>query len=366
MKKILLIFIISFISRSEIKAQNARFSQIYTAPVMLNPALAGRFQGNARSGMLLSWQNSKVTSIAHQNLYLDFKKSTSKKANKNSTDYNVLNESNYWGLNINYYQYGKDLIGFTGNNIPVNASFFNLTSSYHFNLSKDARYYAGIGIQITNADANLDESRGTDYDTEISGGGFRYRRTSSGNYKSNKGYFDYSLGMYLGFQTDEHLLEMGFALYHLPQPNNDLTGDEETRLRRRFSAYTNALFKVSNNRMIVFRNVYWEEGIYQNSTTYKDSTYITAFYSGIEFVNTQSNSNSHLNWGIMTRNFQSVIPSVNYFIGNIINLRLSYEVPFNNSVHPANNAYRTELFTGITLGRKSTEIQNKFRKNNMW
>ena len=56
-----------------VNAQNSRFSQIYSAPVMLNPALSGRYTGNGRVGTLISWQNSTTTSIAHQNIYADFK-----------------------------------------------------------------------------------------------------------------------------------------------------------------------------------------------------------------------------------------------------------------------------------------------------
>jgi hypothetical protein len=348
-------------------AQNARFSQIYNAPVMLNPALSGRFIGTGRIGSLISWQNSTTTSMAHQNIYGEIKLFSEKnKKNIDTTAFNVSKEKNYFSLTLNHYQYGNDILGFTQNVTPVKAQFTSVTGAYHLNLTKDGRYYAGFGGQITNANATLDENIGTAYDQEISGGGFRYRKTTQANFKSTKGYFDIAAGLYLGFQTDEHLLEMGFAAYHLTQPENDLTGDTDSKLRRRFSAYTNAYFKASPNTLLLFRNTYWEEGIYQASSNYKDSAYITAFYSGLEVINTQPQKNVHVNFGLMTRNFQSAIPSANVFLGNQLTTKLTYEVPFNKSIHPANNAYRFEIFLGYNFNKMRNEFSARNRKNFMW
>ena len=360
------IFLFAFFLQKGL-SQNARLTQIYNAPVMLNPALSGRFIGNARAGALTSWQNSTITSIAHQNIYLETKLFNQKqRKNTDSSGYNIAKEKSYFGLTVNHYQYGNDVTGFTQNISPVKAQFTSLTGAYHFNLTKDGRYYAGFGGQVTNANATLDETIGTAYDLEVSGGAFRYRKTASGNLKTTKGYFDVNAGLYLGFQTEEHLLEMGFAAYHLTQPTNDLTNDPDSKLRRRFSAYTNAYFKADPTTLLLFRNVYWEEGIYQASTNYKDSLYITAFYSGLEVINTKPQKNVHVNFGLMTRNFQSAIPSANVFLGKQFNTKITYEVPFNKSNHPANNAYRFEIFLGYNLTKLNSELSAKGRKNFMW
>lgn len=347
-------------------AQNSRLSQLQNASIMVNPALAGRFQGNLRAGSLLSWQNSKIASVAHQNFYVETKLFNKQQVKEDSGQFIIEKEKSYFGINLNHYRYGTDITGFMQNSTPINASFTSLTGAMHINLTKDGRYYFGVGLQLTNADASLDETRGTAYDTEISGGGFRYRKTASENFKSSKGYFEYSVGANVGYQTDEHLLEMGIAMYHMNQPENDLNGDPDSKLRRRLTAYTNAMFKLSENKQLVFRNIYWEEGLYQASTTYKDSAYIIAFYSGLEWINTKPTSKYFANWGVHTRNFQTIIPQVNVHLGNYFTTRLSYEVPLNNSIHPANNAYRTELFVGYTLGLNSKVIFTKHRKNIMW
>jgi hypothetical protein len=363
---ILSIFFVLLFAQS-IFSQNARFSQIYNAPVMLNPALSGRFIGEQRAGILMSWQNSTTASVAHQNIYAETKLFNEKQ--KKSTDtsgFNITKEKSYFGLTLNHYQYGNDVLGFTQNTTPIKAQFTSITGAYHFNLTKDGRYYGGFGTQITNAQASLDETVGTDYNLEVSGGGFRYRRTPSADFKNSKGYFDVSAGLYLGFQTDEHLLEMGFATYHLTHPNNDLNNDPDTKLRRRFSAYTNAYFKASTNTGLLFRNAYWEEGIYEASTNYKDSAYIIAFYSGLEIINTKPLKVVHANFGAMTRNFQSAIPYANVFLCNHFNTKISYEVPFNKSIHPANNAYRFELFLGYNFSKINRDVSVKNRKHVMW
>lgn len=367
MVKKIFIIIITGLFHQLLFAQNARLTQIYNAPTMLNPALSGRFLANQRVGVLYSWQNSATASIAHQNIYFESKFFNSKyQKNTDTSGFNVLKERGYFGVTLNHYQYGNDVIGFSQNTSPIKASFTSVTGAYHFNLTKDARYYFGLGAQIVNAQATLDETNGNDYDLEISGGGFRYRKTASGNFKNDKGYFDINAGMYLGFQTDEHLLEMGFATYHLTQPNNDLNGDPDSKLRRRFSAYTNAFFKVNDKKQILFRNIYWEEGIYQASTSYKDSAYITAFYSGIDFINMQPKTITHVDFGLMTRNFQSAIVNANVTLTNQLSSRVSYEVPFNKSAHPANNAYRFEIFLGYNFNKLNKQLTPRYRKNFMW
>jgi len=358
--------IVFFINFQVSEAQNSRFSQIYSAPVMLNPALAGRFNGNVRAGFLSSWQNSKLASISHQDVYVDLKLFNHQKSKNDTSGYNVLKEKQYFGININYYHYGSDITGLIENTFPFYTRFLNVTGAYHFNLTKDARYYAGAGFQFTNADATIDETEGSEYDTEISGGGFRYIKTSTGDYKGSKGYYDIAVGGYMGYQNEEQMLEMGFSLYHIKHPKNDLTDDPDTRLRSRFSAYSNVLFKVSPTKLLLFRNVYWDEGLYQKSKSYKDSAFILAFYSGLEVIKTNPTAKIYMNYGLMSRNFQSFIPYFHLFLGKNLYTRFSYEVPLNNSDHPANNAFRTEMFIGYQLGKTTSDITLKYRKNCMW
>ena len=59
---------------------------------MLNPALAGRFNGNVRAGFLSSWQNSKLASISHQDVYVDLKLFNQHKSKNDTSGYNILKE----------------------------------------------------------------------------------------------------------------------------------------------------------------------------------------------------------------------------------------------------------------------------------
>ena len=65
----LLIVIFLLISHWSI-AQNSRFSQVGSAPMLINPSLTGRFDGKMRLGALYSWQESNITSMQHQNVFL--------------------------------------------------------------------------------------------------------------------------------------------------------------------------------------------------------------------------------------------------------------------------------------------------------
>src|SRR5438132_1007673 len=122
-KKTIMLFVFAAFVTVLSYSQNARFSQISTVPMMLNPSLSGRFNGDYKVGSLFSWQHSQRADMAHQDIYLDFKVANKRKS---AAEYHIndpgtsndIKGKNYVSLGFNFYSYGTDPFGIYDNNSP--------------------------------------------------------------------------------------------------------------------------------------------------------------------------------------------------------------------------------------------------------
>lgn len=361
-----------------VMAQNARFSQIGSAPIQFNPSLTGRFDGMIRLSGLLSFQKTDVAKMQHQNISLDAKLGCYRSSGDDETvdasqqnkavagerdEINFNNRSKgYWGVGLNYYHYGDS-------KSPVSASFMSASVARHF-YNKSNKFY-GFGAQATYAQGKLDETKGLSYDREISGGGFPYPRRTAAAYKGEKNYVDFNVGGYYGMVTDAVMFELGGSMAHLFYPKNDLYGkDNETELRHRITAHSVLRLKLNSQWGMVQKNMYWQEGLYyrSQSLTPKDTTdrEIVTFWSGVDFYKVNPVKNINLNFGLYTRSFRTLMPCLNLNLGKIANVRYSYELPINSKKFNAYNAQRNEVALILTYKRYTNPGTKFYKKVNFW
>lgn len=376
----LLIVILLFISQVAL-AQNSRFSQIGSAPMLLNPGLAGRFDGKARLSALYSNQQTNITEMNHTNVSFDLKlgkfrtfgddeevPSNATTEMKSGTPAKEAKDkvgpkrglTGYWGVGLSFTDVSHK-------NGPLQNRFYSATLARHF-YSRRNKYF-GIGAQVTYAQGELDERRGKLYDREISTGSFRYpQRASSGDFRvSDKNYVDYNVGAYYGMVTDAVGFELGGAMYHLFYPNSDiLDKDDETELRHRVTAYSVLRVKLNNKWGLVQKNIYWQEGLYYRSRSFSDSLNIVAFWAGVELIKTNPLKPVNVNFGLYTRSFRTVMPYLNINLGKIANLRYSYEFPLNTSKYSAYSAKRHEAALIFSYKRNTSPGTRFYKKTNFW
>lgn len=376
MRILKLLVVIFILSNASAVAQNARFSQLGTATQMFNPSLTGRFDGKARVGALYSMQESNITNTNHLNAFIEYKfgayrssgdenyryvaKETSKDEKDKITDSRTKNPNGYWALGLNYYQYGHD-------DIPLKGQFMSLSFARHFYPKRNQ--YWGIGGQVTYAKGQLDESDGTiKYDREISGGGFSYPFGTPGMRKGEVDYIDANIGAYYGMVTEPVAFEIGGAMYHLFYPKNDpMEIDSEKKLRHRVTAHSMLRLRLNNKWGIIQKNYYWQEGMYLRSRRFNaDSMHIDDFWAGLEFYKVQPESNVNLSFGVYTRSFRTIMPYANLYLGNVVNLRGSYEHPLNFGKFDAYTAKRFELALILSYKRNTNPGQEFYRKVNFW
>ncbi|MEO8414741.1 MAG: hypothetical protein ABI472_13835 [Ginsengibacter sp.] len=390
-----LLIVIFLLSSELVLAQNSRFSQIGTAPMLLNPALTGRFDGKIRLTALYSAQTARNVygtgrnttkedaKMNYQNIAIDFKlgkfrsfgdEQTTSTTNANTTnDKNVRREAKdeigktrkitgYWGVGFNYDHVGQK-------DAALAASFYSLSLARHFYSHRNK--YFGIGIQATYAMGDLDLNRGdasNPYNQEISTGSFRYPQKNRLDITTaKKNYFDYNIGGYYGMVTEAVGFELGASMYHLFYPKNDIYDkDDETKLRHKVTAFSVLRIKLNNKWGLIQKNIYSQEGLYYRSRNEKDTVKIVAFWSGVEFIKTNPKSSYNLNFGLYTRDFRTVMPYLNANLGRLANIRYSYEFPLNSSKYTAYTAKRHEVALLLYYKRNTAPGVRFYKKTNFW
>ncbi len=381
MKRIVLPFLIVSLCMQSAVAQNARFSQVFSAPMQLNPSLAGRFDGKVRVTSLFSFQQTLLnngpvySSMNHQNISFDIKLghyrasgddnqiADNGKENKVSTKEakDVVGNNNpngYWAAGATFYHYGHS-------SNPMDASFYSVSLARHF-YNKSNKFY-GFGAQATYATGCLDNTRGANYDIEISGGGFRYPTASPTTSNGAGHYVDFSVGGYYGMVTEPVMFEIGAALNNFHYPNNSLVGDKESELRHRVTVDGLLRLKLNPKWGIVMKTIYWHDGLYLNSKKPdSDSLYPHAFWSGIEFYKINPLSPYNINFGLYTRNFLSLIPYISINATQYANIRYTYEYPLNQGSVVKFVPYRHEVAAIFTLKRNTAPGTKFYKKLNYW
>lgn len=342
MKKIIFQIIFLIVATSAF-AQDARLSQIWSMPTMMNPSFSGKFDGSYRFGVGNSSQKSKLGSVTHQYGFVDSR-----------FEGKATGLDRYFGLGVSYYQYGNASL------TPVNAKFVAITGAHHFNLSTDGVHSMGVGTQLAFASASASEKNGI-YDKEINGGGFRWNDFNPNGTRTNaSNYIDWNTGVYYKYKGEELDIELGAAGYHYLHPKNSLiTFDSEHRLRGRIVFHSKVDINITPNKILTFQNIFWTEGLYWVSKSL-DKYNLVSNWGGLEMSKAIPSDKIYINYGMYTRSFKTVMPYASFISRNGFNLRASYEFPFNNTKFDAYTAKRFEVTLHYTVG--GTGASNKTAK----
>ena len=297
-------------------AQNPRFSQVQASTLVLNPALAGSFDGVVRGGLHFSHMSTKRATIQHINAFIELRGKSDK----------AHNGYNHFGVGFNFYNYGFNAAA------PLAATFPSISGAYHFKLGKTDKHFMGVGAQFAYAFGRLDETKGVN-DPEISGGGFRYVPSAAlNNNTADQEYGNASIGMYYRYKGEDVTFESGLSLFHLHYPRNDIFGNPGSSvLRHRGTMHMRLDMKLNENRRLSLHNVYWTNGLYWRSPAVEPDNIVDQWL-GVEMQNHNPEADARINYGLATRSFRSLIPHVSFFITPVANLRVSYEHGINDGL----------------------------------
>jgi type IX secretion system PorP/SprF family membrane protein len=189
-------------------AQDPHFSQFFSSPLTLNPALTGKFFGSYRitGNYRNQWptiNNAYTTGTASADFHI-FQ--------------NKIASNDTWGLGF---------VGYNDNsaNGAVKFNYASLSTAYHKGLDEEGMHTLGAGFQVTYANMLINTAQLTFEDQLTSSGftGVTSEVFNGATLKSN--YIDVNAGLlYSGTTNERNNFYFGVSMYHINRPRQDFTG----------------------------------------------------------------------------------------------------------------------------------------------
>jgi len=292
-RKLLLLTICFFLFRGYVRAQDQLYSQFYNAPIYLNPALTGQFDGSFR--MNLIYRNQWTNIPGNLNYYTL------------SADLNLPEYNSGVGLMVTKSSEGLAYLN------KVN---FSGLYSYKVNFENSTLYF-GLQAGVTNRSVDFDKLVFFD---QLSPQGIIPGGTTAATYAlfNHKYFFDSGAGVNYVFGD----VQVGLAAQHLNEPNETLTG-VNSPLAVRWGGYAS---------WIISTNSYNDESpSVIPSVVYETQAAVKSYSVGMQF------KKSNINVGLWYRGTGGQ--------GSSVVISLIFDI-FNNG---DNNKYRLGVSHDLTV-----------------
>jgi type IX secretion system PorP/SprF family membrane protein len=301
MKKVcasLVLFINLFFT---VKAQDPHFSQFFSSPLTLNPALTGKFDGTVRvagnyRNQLPTFNNVYTTSTA-------------------SVDFTILNrvlpENDTWGVGI---------IGLTdkaGNGV-INNNYIGISTAYHKALNEDGYSQIGLGFQGIYGQKILNYSK-LFFADQLTPFGFDLSTPSAdiANITApNIDYVDINAGIiYTVSTTDRNNFYLGASMYHINRPKESFEGGNWL-VAARTTVSAGGYFPISDNLTM------HTSGIYQIQAQTTEAVFGGAVSSSL---NANESNPTNVYGGLWMRWKDAIIPYIGLEFGGL-RIGASYDI----------------------------------------
>jgi type IX secretion system PorP/SprF family membrane protein len=242
-QNIILLILLMILNVAE--AQDPNFSQFFSSPLNINPALTGNINADWR---LIS--NLRDQWIGPASPYISGTISFDSKLIQNKMD--NVSEENYMGIG------GMAMYDHSMNGV-VKCAYGSLNLSYSIKLT-ETDYYTerlGIGFGTTYCNKRIDFNR-IDFEQQFTGIGFNRNLPSRESGLSNmKAYFSTNAGIIYSAITERTNFDIGIAAFHFNKPRQTFLKDENQLLPMRTVVHAN--FESIINDQLVFNS----NGVYQ-------------------------------------------------------------------------------------------------------
>jgi type IX secretion system PorP/SprF family membrane protein len=226
--------------------QDPTFSQFFSSPLNVNPALTANINADWR---VISNIRNQWVGLASP--YTTGTVSYDTKITKN--DYEDISENNYVGVG-GMLMYDRVMNG------TVKSTYASLDLSYNITLAEDDnfnKHRLGVGFGATYVRKSVDFSK-LDFEDQFTGSGFNTDLPTGECFLSNtKPFVSASAGMVYSYSTKKSNLDMGIATFHVNKPKQTYLKDPNQYLAMRSVAHIN--FETFINDRVVLNS----NGIYQ-------------------------------------------------------------------------------------------------------
>lgn len=290
------------------RAQDWHLSQFNAAPLLVNPAAAGSYQGDYRGNLNYKSQWSSVT-----NPYTTMAASFDMPALRNFNGYKLTG----LGIHILRDKAGKSGYGFTQANLNISQSIA---------VTKFNELSLGLSFGYGQVGANLSGLRwdnqynGTEYDASLP--------TGEGFYFPTSNYFDISAGLlYRFFTTDLDETQIGISASHLNRPWQATLSDvNDDVLRLKIIVHGKSELPIGQTDGTYLIPAFYVATQSASTEVLAGATVKTSL--GMKSLYTGYQSNSYVYIGGFYRYQDALIISAAYEWQSMLKLGISYDVNF--------------------------------------
>ena len=306
-------------------AQDPHFSQYFSAPLTVNPALTAKGITDWRVATTFRSQWWGGTTAPFTTTTASLEKNFNSGHGGNS------------GLGI-----GFSMLSDASNNGLLKNNYFNGSIAYNIDLSGKGTDLLGIGLGATFANRLIDGSK-FEFQSQFGSMGFQ-RSTSSGDPASilSGNYFDLNVGIHLSHTGVKSGYGLGVAVYHAGSPEESVYKNNTYNLARRITAHGSLYFVLAHNDELHFGTVTDMQG---------GNTVVTV--GGTYKIKVHDDTIESFNLGLYNRFNDSFYPYVG-LEGKRFLLGISYDV-VNSDVRTAYNSVQSmDISFSWNFGKKHT------------
>jgi type IX secretion system PorP/SprF family membrane protein len=193
---------------ANVNAQDPHFSQFFSSPLTLNPAFAGKFDGNFR--LAANYRNQWPTINRAYN------------TTTVSVDFPIMGNSiaanDTWGVGVMGYSDQSA-------NSAVKFNYLTVSTAFHKGLDEDGYTQLGAAFQGTYSNMMINVSD-LKFEDQLTSSGFTGVTSEVFNNSTLKNsYFDLNAGVLLTTSSsDQNNFYAGVSMYHINRPKQQFTG----------------------------------------------------------------------------------------------------------------------------------------------
>jgi type IX secretion system PorP/SprF family membrane protein len=231
--------------KMRIFAQDPHFSQFFSSPLTLNPALTGKFDGVFRAAGNYRDQWPAISkAFVTSTLSLDAPLFT-----------NRMNPNDVWGVGL------MAMTDKTANGV-LNSNYISVSTSYHKGLDEDGYHQLGLGFQGTYSSKKLDGSL-LNFERELALDGTWTLPSDEiiDGKNVSVNYFDFNAGLlYNGSTNGTNNFYLGASMYHINRPREQFVTEQGYyTLNPRLTVHGGGYFKVGETTTLHLTALYSQQ-----------------------------------------------------------------------------------------------------------
>lgn len=233
-------------------AQDPSFSQFFSSPLNINPALTGNINADWRA--IANFRNQWLGPASP---YVTGTVSYDRKIFQNKIP-NVPDEGNITGIG-GMLMMDRAMAG------VAKSTYASLNLAYHVKLTNgDNKHKIGAGFGAIYGNRRIDYSR-VDFEEQFTGYGFNTNLPTGESSLSNmKPYFSVSAGLLYSITNEKTNIDLGVAAFHVNKPKQTFLKDEHQYLAMRKVAHAN-FETYLNDRVVLNANAIYQ---FQSKASY--------------------------------------------------------------------------------------------------